>query len=306
MNVVYTTGDDDLARVFVAELNDGAKIEFVESTQPPVPRKEKWVLIVSTLKGCPVGCAICDAGGKYKGKLSKEEIHAQIDFLIRRRFPDGRVPVSKLKIQFARMGDPAFNPSVLQVLEELPTRFELPGLIPSISTVAPKGCDDFLKALVKIKNEHYSAGRFQMQFSLHTTDARARRRLIPIHTLSLEDIAAWGDRFFVSGDRKITLNFAATKGFPLNPEELTPLFSAERFLIKLTPVNPTRAAMRAGLEGLIDPAEESTCRGIADQFRSAGFETILSIGELEENSIGSNCGMYVSQLEAEERTEACA
>ena len=58
MRVVRTTGDDDLARVFVAELADGAHVEFVESVQPPVPREEKWVLIVSTLKGCPVGCSI--------------------------------------------------------------------------------------------------------------------------------------------------------------------------------------------------------------------------------------------------------
>ena len=127
LRVVSAHGDDDLAMVFVAELDDGTCIEFAESVQPPFPRRDKWVLIVSTLRGCPTRCAICDAGGSYTGKLSTDEILAQIEYLIKRRFPDGNVPVPKLKIQFARMGDPALNDAVLEVLVELPRRFALPG-----------------------------------------------------------------------------------------------------------------------------------------------------------------------------------
>ena len=56
MRVIATRGDDDLARVFVAQLDSGARIEFVESVQPPVPRERKWVIIASTLAGCSVGC----------------------------------------------------------------------------------------------------------------------------------------------------------------------------------------------------------------------------------------------------------
>ena len=33
---------------------------------------------------------------------------------------------------------------------------------------------------------------------------------------------------------------------------------------------------------------------IIDALREAGYEVILSIGELEENDIGSNCGQYVT------------
>jgi hypothetical protein len=36
---------------------------------------------------------------------------------------------------------------------------------------------------------------------------------------------------------------------------------------------------------------------VADRFRMAGFETILSIGETDENRIGSNCGMRVRELD---------
>jgi len=301
LSVIHTQGDDTLARVYIAELADGAKIEFVESIQPPIPRDQKWVLIVSTLKGCPVGCPICDAGGDYRGKLSSFEIIAQIDEMIRRRYPDLVVPIPKLKIQFARMGDPVLNDAVLEVLSKLPEHITAPGLLPCISTVAPAGCDGFFESLITIKEELYTGGRFQMQFSLHTTDADARSKLVPVKTWSLEQMATYGNRFYRAGDRKITLNFAPAQGLPLDPESIIDIFSPDRFMIKLTPINPTSASHRAGLTGLIDPAERDQCRRIVDRFRGAGYDTLLSIGEARENTIGSNCGMYVARMEQEKK-----
>ncbi|MFC1545446.1 radical SAM protein, partial [Gemmatimonadota bacterium] len=189
MEIVHTTGDDELAQVYVARLDDGFLIEFVESVQPPIPRDKKWVLIVSTLRGCPVGCPICDAGGSYAGKLTSEEIFAQIGFMIQQRYPGGVIPVPKLKIQFARMGDPALNEAVLDVLKALPGAYDMPGLMPSISTVAPAGCEQFFDRLIEIKDSLYRDGQFQMQFSLHTTDEETKRRLIPCRTWSMKEIA---------------------------------------------------------------------------------------------------------------------
>jgi 23S rRNA (adenine2503-C2)-methyltransferase len=287
--------DGDLARVFVAETRDGARIEFAESLQPPFTRDEKWVLIVSTLKGCPGRCAICDAGGDYHGRLSTGEILAQIDHLIRRRYPDGRVPARKFKIQFARMGDPAYNDAVLEVLRALSDLYDAPGLLPSLSTVAPAGRDDFFEQLRDIKRARYPAGRFQLQFSLHTTDEDARQRLVPLRTWSFAEMAAYGAHFVEPGDRKLTLNFAPAQGWPLEPARLRDHFAPDHFLVKLTPINPTRAAVRAGLRALIDPAAPERNAAVVAGFRAAGYETILSIGEPRENEIGSNCGMYAAR-----------
>jgi 23S rRNA (adenine2503-C2)-methyltransferase len=121
VKVFAVAGKDDVAMVYMAEFGPGKAIELVEAVQPPLPREKKWVLMVSTLFGCPVACQICDAGGSYQGKLSAEEILAQIDFMVSLRFPDGKVPVENFKIQFARMGEPAFNLAVLDVLEALPS-----------------------------------------------------------------------------------------------------------------------------------------------------------------------------------------
>ena len=297
LDIVHTTGNDDLARVFVARTADGSLIEFVESIQPPRRRHEKWVLIVSTLKGCPVGCPICDAGGDYRGTLTSDEILAQVEYLVHRYYKDGRCPVPKLKVQFARMGDPALNDHMLAVLRELPGRLDLPGLLPCFSTVAPAGRDDFMEELAKIKHELYGGGRFQMQFSIHTTDEVAKRTLIPMKTWDLKKMASFGDRFFEDGDRKVTLNFAPAVGFELEPEVLAPLFSPLRFAVKLTPINPTFASQRNGLTGLINPADKDLNQSIVERFERLGYDTILSIGELDENEIGSNCGMYVTRME---------
>jgi len=294
LRIVARRGDDNLAKVFVAETADGSLIEFVESVQPPVSREQKWVLIISTLKGCPIGCPMCDAGGSYRGRLSAEEILAQIDHLIRRRYPDGRVPVPKLKVQFARMGDPALNDAVLVALRALPARWEAPGILPSISTIAPARRERFFEELLEVKQALYAGGRFQMQFSLHTTDEKARRLLIPARTWTARQIADYGGHFYTDGDRKVTLNFAAARGMALDPGALLEHFDPRLFLVKLTPINPTHAARRAGLRGLIDETAPAKAEELANRFRAAGYDTLVSIGEVRENQIGSNCGMYVT------------
>ncbi len=293
MRILTSAGEENIATVHLAEMSRGRMVEFVESVQPPIPREKKWVLIISTLFGCPVGCRMCDAGGDYLGPLTREEILEQIDYLIRRRFPDGNVPVSKFKIQFARMGEPSLNPAVLSVLNELSELYNAPGLMPSISTVAPYGTDEFFKRLIEIKNEKYPEGRFQLQFSIHTTDPGQRDNLIPIRKWDFETIARYGEEFLEKGDRKITLNFAPAEGMPVDPDVLLRYFSPERFLIKLTPLNPTYRAVENGLVSRINPHIIEKNRPLVGELRSRGYQVILSIGELMENRIGSNCGQYV-------------
>lgn len=297
LEIVSRTPPNDLARVFVARLADGALVEMVESVQPPVPREQKWVLIVSTLKGCPIRCVICDAGGRYRGKLTAAEIVAQVDTLVATRFSLGDVvPVRKVKVQFARIGEPALNDAVLDALEILDERPDLPGFFPSVSTIAPAGRDGFFDRLLAIKRRRFGNGRFQLQFSIHTTDEQVRRRLVPVQTWSFARIAEYGQRFVENGDRKITLNFAPARGLPLDPEAVARTFSPRHFLIKLTPINPTRAARESGLTGLIEPCDEAACNEVAEGFRRAGFQALVSIGELEENQIGSNCGMHLARV----------
>ena len=300
MKILDVYGKEELAKVYIASMRDDDKylVEFVESVQPPIPRSEKWVLIVSSLFGCPVKCKMCDAGGGFSGKLTTDEVLAQIDFLIRQRFPDGKVPVPKFKIQFARMGEPSMNHNVLEALDRLPSVYEAPGLLPSLSTVAPASSGDFLEKLIDIKNRRYPKGRFQLQFSIHSSDPRERDELIPMKKWSLGEIAEYGARFHSNGDKKITLNFAVAKGYHVDPKVLRNCFDPSLFLIKLTPLNPTVRVIESNLKSAIDPHDSSSAQEIISGFQDEGFDVILSIGEVEENKIGSNCGQFLTQYRA--------
>lgn len=297
MELIHKTGNPKLASVYIAKLKDGECIEFVESRQPPHSIMEKWILIVSTLRGCPVDCSICDAGGRYKGILSAEEIISQIDYMVADRFPDRHVPSKKFKIQFARMGDPAFNINVIEVLKKLPTLYPGANIIPSVSSIAPRSCEKFFEELIDVKEKLYPNGSFQMQFSIHTSEKTLKRELIPCETWDFEEIASYARRFLRPGDKKITLNFATPEAYPIEPSKLIQYFDPESFIIKLTPVNPSIKSIKNGFKSLVstDP-DNKTNRSLVNLFRKYSYDVILNIGEVEENKIGSNCGLYLNGL----------
>jgi 23S rRNA (adenine2503-C2)-methyltransferase len=293
IKVHASAGNEEIAMVYIVETSNGNLVECVESVQPPLPREKKWVLLVSTMFGCPVGCLMCDAGGHYHGKPTKDEIFAQIDFLVNNRFPDRKIPCEQFKIQFARMGEPSLNLQVLDVLQELPQRYQAPGLMPSISTVAPAGTERFFHRMLEIKQEYYPGGHFQFQVSLHTTDTELRDYFIPVKKWSFAQIGEYGDRFYAAGDRKITLNFALAQGMPVDPVVLLNYFDPEKFLIKITPLNPTYRAKENDLVSYINPLSAEQKYEIIQHIQDSGYQVILSIGETEENLIGSNCGQYL-------------
>lgn len=301
MEVVRVFGKEELAKVYLARLENGEMIEFAESVQPPIPRDEKWVLIISTLVGCPVKCKMCDASGQYKGKLSAKDILAQIDFLITSRFSNRKVPIPKFKVQFARMGEPSFNPEVLKVLRRLPMIYDAPGLMACISTIAPEGTERFFDELIDIKNELFPFGFFQLQFSVHTTETAKRNYLMPVDKWDLAQIADYGKRFFADGDRKVAINFAVTEGFPVDPDVLAKYFNPEIFIVKLTPLNPTKRGEQHKLKSLF--VSEDGAEKLARRIEKRDFEVIVSIGEMEENAIGSNCGQYLSRYMDEQGRE---
>ncbi|UCC93074.1 MAG: radical SAM protein [Thermoplasmata archaeon] len=299
MRLVASSGNPDLATVHVAEDDAGRRLEFVDSIQPPRSREEKWVVIVSTMYGCPVGCQICDAGGGYQGKVDTEDMLWQVRKAVSERFGAGNPPkTDMLKVQFARMGDPALNDQVLEALARLREEYPDTRVVASVSTVGPTASRAFLERLRRVKDEHYPGGDFQLQFSIHSTDLEVRSRLCPIRTLSFDEMAEIGRSFRDEGDKRVTLNFCLIDGIPIDPSVVRHHFDPEHFLIKLTPLNPTTRAERAGLVSLIDKGREEAAKGFIEAFTAQGFDVLLSIGEYEENQIGSNCGQYLGRLQA--------
>lgn len=106
---------------------------------------------------------------------------------------------------------------------------------------------------------------------------------------------AYGERFYAPGDRKITLNFALANNMPVETSVLLRYFNPDKFLIKITPLNPTYRAVENNLSSYIDPQVEQNGYEIVEALKQAGYQVIVSIGEVEENLIGSNCGQYIKR-----------
>lgn len=293
MKLISQQGREDLAIVYVARSEGGNLVEFVESLHPPKPREEKWILTISTLYGCPVNCTICDAGPFYLGRISKEGMFWQLDKMISGKYPDEHIPVKQLKVHFTRMGEPTFNMAVLDVIKEFDWYWKAPGFMPSISTIAPRGSEKFLDELISLKNEKFMNGRFQLQFSIHTTDSKKRDLMMPVKKWSFEKISEYGKRFFNEGDRKISLSFAPSVENEINIDKLKNIFDPEIFIIKLTPLNETVNVLKNEIIPVISNESNYAAEEIAKAFKKAGYETVISLNSYEEIKIGSTCGQNV-------------
>ncbi len=291
--MVGISGDPDVAEVAVLRFrsDDRHCVECVDGLDIRHPRRHKWIINVSTQFGCPVRCDFCDAGGAYHGNLSCEEIADQIRF-VADRHPDEVGRCEKLKVHFARMGEPALNDDVLEVIRTLPEILPAPGLWCCVATVAPSRRMAWFDRLIRLKNERY-VGRFQLQFSINTTDEALRERLYHVPVMSFDRLAGLGRSFFVNGDRRIVLNFALSQDWSFDTDSVARWFSPEHFAIKVTPLNPTQTGGSNALESAIGGSDECHVRRKLMELERLGYDVILSINDERENRVRSNCGQAV-------------
>lgn len=83
-------------------------------------------------------------------------------------------------------------------------------------------------------------------------------------------------------DRKITLNFTVTQNYLLDPKVVIDRFNPEKFLVEITPVNPTYRSKENDLKSDVNAEGGVLLRHqkLVDELRRASFEVILCPGEL--------------------------
>ncbi len=297
LRILSREGRPDVAEIYVSEFEgrDASHIEFVDGLDTNYVRNKKWIINISTQFGCPIACLFCDAGGEYHGNLSVDEMLAQALY-IASRHPELVTTCEKLKIHFARMGEPALNDSVPEAIMRLPVLFGNPNLWCCVPTIAPEGCDDWFERLREVKNAYFR-GRFQLQFSINSTSEEDRAKLMPARLWSLEKIARYGEHFYHPGDRRIVLNFALADGIAFKTEIIKRHFDPAVFAAKLTPINPTRRGNQAGLKTILrDSRKEAGIGTACEALSPSGYHVIVSVGDGREDEIGSNCGQAVLRL----------
>jgi len=291
--VVGLSGDPEVAEIGLLRFRGDPRlvVETVDGLTPPLPRRVKWIVNVSTQFGCPVRCPFCDAAEACHGNCTADELLAQVRWAVGRH-PDDVAACRKLKVHFARMGEPSLNDAVLEALPRLPAEVPSPGLWACLATVAPRGREAWFERLLEIKDELFH-GRFQLQFSVQSTDPIERARLIPVPHWPLEQLAAFGRRFHRPGDRRVVLNLALARGVPFEPAEVQRHFEPEAFAVKLTPVNPTARGRANGLDTVLRSEDDLAVRRAADVLLARGYDVVLSVGDAREDRVGSNCGQAV-------------
>jgi 23S rRNA (adenine2503-C2)-methyltransferase len=308
-------------RIFLHEFDDGYVIESTEmrdvtldgkqhcevrETEDPrvvwkhlVPYEKKWLLTVSTQKGCAYNCRFCDVAGlPFKGNLTTDEILEQVERLL--YYTPYVRECEKAKIGFARMGEPALNlDNVLKAMTKLK---EVGGVrdqkhitwLPCFNSIVPKKAEKYswgtvLSRIVEVKEQVFD-GFLHLQISCNSTDEDQRSYLFrSAEVASLEEMIRFLNEFTIT-NRTITLNFIVMKGIEVSVQKLLSLgLNKEKFTVKLIPLNETQNAKQNELETVANYSSYQKLQELAWEFEDAGIPVVYdAIAKCEE--AGLCCG----------------
>lgn len=228
--------------VYALKTEDGYPIEVTDTFLPPYTkdaigrkqnkldnydlgtRKDRWMIGVSCMSGCPVHCQFCATGQlkKYRN-LTAEEIVEQVEFILSKH-PELTFGESfENKINYTRMGEPFLNiENVRKAISLIDEKYS--NVHHFVSTIGVQGSD-----FSWIKDN------ITLQLSLHSLDEEHRHVLIPFPKLmSIEELG----QIRTQSNLKTTINMTLVdfKDFDIN--KLEKYFDKDKFFIKLSPINP--------------------------------------------------------------------
>lgn len=260
--------------------------------QSLLPLTEKWVVTISTQYGCGMDCPYCDVPLVGPGKNATfEDLIGQI--IAGLQVHPEVTRTKRLNVHFARMGEPSWNPNVLDCAKWLHEHLgpEHDVVHPVVSTIMPRR-NEWLKTFVhtwmRIKNRLYS-GNAGLQISVNSTDPKQRAYYFNGQALDLWEIAKIMDGVYPSG-RKITLNFAVTDEAVIDPDELLKWFDPQLYIVKLTPMHKTATAEEHGIETGGDYTTFAPYAGHEAALRAAGYDVLVFIASVEEDLGRITCG----------------
>lgn len=260
------------------------------SSHPLLPLEEKWVITISTQYGCSMGCKFCDVpkvrGGKnatfndlIKQVLTGIKLHPEVK------------TSKRLNIHYARMGEPSYNPNVLDATKWLKTHIDPEFKIhPVVSTMMPKH-NQWLKTFVhtwmRMKNRLLE-GEAGLQLSINSTNEKERELMFNGNASSLESIAKIMEGIIPNG-RKITLNFALA-GYEIDPQILLKYFDPDDYIVKLTPMHKTAEALSNGIETSGDYSTFEPYAEDEKRLKDAGYDVLVFIASEDEDLGRITCG----------------
>jgi adenine C2-methylase RlmN of 23S rRNA A2503 and tRNA A37 len=186
-------------------------------------RSERWMIGVSCMSGCYVGCKFCATGQLKKSRRLKfSEILSQINFILG-KYPEGSPDNAKeFKINYTRMGEPFLNIEAIQDTINYISAYH-PTTHHYISTIGIKGSDF-----------SWIQGNISLQISLHSLIEERRNNLIPFgNKMSIEELG----QIRTKSNLKTTINLTLVDKEDFDINLLKKYFDPKYFFIKLSPIN---------------------------------------------------------------------
>lgn len=266
-----------------------------------LPLSIKWVVTLSTQYGCPMKCTFCDVPNLgYHGNASVHDLWGQLLNALSLH-PEVQY-TDRLNIHFARMGEPTFNPAVLEFATELATHkrrvqaasgVRVETIHPVVSTMVPKGRKhealDYIRNWIDIKNNLYN-GQAGLQISVNSTNEAQRTEMFQGLQTSLTDISSYLADVDDPLGRKYTLNFALAEGYEIDGEKLARLFDPYKWMVKITPIHQTQSSQKNGLETIGGYENFTPYKEAEESCRDAGFDTIVFVPSMDEEDGCVTCG----------------
>jgi len=270
-----------------------------------LPLEEKWVITISTQYGCSMNCKFCDVPKVGKGlNATYDDLKNQVLSALSLH-PEVKT-TKRLNIHYARMGEPTWNKNVLDFTKDVKKLIrpyiDRSLVHPVISTMLPKDnkfLNEYLNEWVDIKNDLFR-GDAGLQFSINTTNDDLRKDLFNNNSLTLEEVSKIGDMLDEPKGRKYALNFALGDNFEVDAEKLRDLFNPNKFMVKITPIHITNACRENNIETKNGYFDYSPYREIENKLIKVGFDVLVFIPSIEEDTSRITCGNAILSSESGE------
>lgn len=188
-------------------------------------RDNRWMVGVSCMSGCVVGCKFCATGQLKRWRsLTAEEIFEQVKFIVEKNPDFEPCKAQEFKINYTRMGEPFFNiENVREAMGMVDSYLRGTRVHHYISTIG-----------VKESDFSWIKDNITLQISLHSLDEARRHELIPIKGLmSIEELGQIRTR----SNLKTTVNMTLVDTADFDINKLKKYFDPDYFFIKLSPIN---------------------------------------------------------------------
>jgi 23S rRNA (adenine2503-C2)-methyltransferase len=257
---------------YLFTLPDGKQTEAVY-----MPYANRKTVCISSMVGCPAGCAFCATGALGFGRnLTRAEIHGQ---LLAVAWGEGFAPRELRNVVLMGMGEALLNyDNALLAIRDMVNPEGL-GLSPRRITLSTVGLPRQIRRLAAEELP------LVLAVSLHAPDEETRRAIIPTaHAHSLPDIVAALHDYQAATRRRITAEYTLLDGVNdalWQADALAELLEGLKSHVNLIPFNPWGASRF-----------RATSRARTEEFRerleAAGLS--VSVRFSRGRDVGGACG----------------